>query len=426
MEFDFNKLVARAKNILLTPKTEWPVIAGEVETVQGLYVKYIVWLAAIPAVFGFIKNVVIGNSWFGVTVHTGFAAGLSGMIVYYALSLAMVFVMALIIDALAGTFGAQKNQVQALKTVAYAYTASWVAGAGVILGLALGGLIALAGGIYAIYLLYLGLPNTMKCPPEKAGGYTAVSIICAIVLGFVMAMVVGSIVGVGAMGGGFAPGAGSIHLGSRNGDVTIDTNSALGKLAAIGQRAEEASKKMEAAQKAGDANAQAQAAGAMMGAMLGGGDKVEALAPDVLKPFVPDALAGLKRTSVSAERNGAMGMQVSTADANYSDEAGHSLHLEIADTGSAKGLTALAGAIGVESSKETDHGYDKTYNQGGHLVHEQWDSQSKYGEYSIVLGDRFTVKVTGHVDSIDQLKGAVGSLNLGGLEALKNQGVTKQ
>jgi len=425
VEFDFNKLIARAKNILLTPKTEWPVIAAEPETVQGLYTKYIIWLAAIPAVFGFIKNVVIGHSFLGVTVHTSFGAGLVGMIVYYALALAMVFVMALIIDALAGTFGAEKNQIQALKTVAYAYTASWIAGAGVILGLALGGLIALAGGIYAIYLLFVGLPHTMKCPPDKAGGYTAVSIICAIVLGFVMMFVVGGIVGVGAMSGGFSPG-GSLHLGSSNGDVTIDANSALGKLAAIGQQAEQASKKMEAAQKTGDANAQAAAAGQMVGALLGGGDKVEALAPDMLKPFVPETLAGLKRTEISAERNGAMGMQFSQAEGHYSDDAGHSLRLEIGDMGSAKGLTALAGWAGVESSKETDHGYDKTYKQNGRLTHEEWNTQSKYGEYSIVLADRFTVKVTGNVDSVDQLKGAVGSLNLSGLEALKNQGVTKQ
>jgi len=426
VEFDFNKLIARAKNILLTPKTEWPVIAGETETVQGLYTKYIIWLAAIPAIFGFIKNSIFGHSFFGVTVHTPIGAGLAGMVVYYVLALAMVFVMALIIDALAGTFGAQKNQVQALKTVAYAYTASWIAGAGVILGLALGGLLMLAGGIYAIYLLYLGLPNTMKCPPEKAGGYTAVSIICAIVLGWVMMLVVASIVGVGAMSGGFSPGGNGFHLGSSSSDVTIDTDSALGKLAAIGQKAEQASKKMEAAQKTGDANAQAQAAGQMVGALLGGGDKVEALAPDMLKPFVPETLAGLKRTEVSAERNGAMGMQFSQAEGHYADDAGHSLRLEIGDMGSAKGLTALAGWAGVEASKETDHGYDKTYKQNGRLTHEQWDTQSKYGEYSIVLGDRFTVKVTGNVDSVDQLKGAVGSLNLAGLEALKNQGVTKQ
>jgi hypothetical protein len=422
VEFDFNKLIARAKNILLTPKTEWPVIAAEAETVQGLYTKYIIWLAAIPAVFGFIKGSLIGYGFLGISYRVGIGAGLVQMVLMYGLSLGLVFVMALIIDALAGTFAAQKNQVQALKTAAYAYTASWVAGVAMILPLSI--LILLIAGGYGIYLFYLGLPHTMKCPPDKAGGYTAVSIICAIVLGWIVMLIGGSLVG-GSMMGGFGPG-GSIHLGSSNGNVSIDTNSALGKLAAIGQKAEQASKKMEQAQKSGDANAQAQAAGQMMGAILGGGDQVEALAPDMLKPFVPETLAGLKRTDLSAERNGAMGMQFSQANANYSDGAGHSLHLEIGDMGSAKGLTALAGWAGVEQSRETDHGYDKTYKQNGRLTHEEWDSQSKYGEYSLVLGDRFTVKVRGNADSIDQIKGAVGSLNLGGLEALKNQGVKAQ
>ena len=419
---DFNKLIARVKNILLTPKTEWPAIAGETETVQSLYLNYILVLAAIPAVFSFIKNSILGSSWFGVTVHTPIGAGITGMIVFYVLSLAMVFVMALIIDALAGTFGAQKNQVQALKTVAYAYTASWIAGVGVILGMGLGALIALAGGIYSIYLLYLGLPQTMKCPPEKAGGYTAVSIICAIVLGWIVMLFVGGIVGTSMLGAASS----GIHIGSSdNGSVSIDSNSALGKLAAMGAAAEKASKNMEAAQKSGDANAQAQATGQMLGAVLGGGSQVEALAPDALKPFVPETLDGMKRTSLSVERNGAMGMQVSNATATYSDGQ-RSLHLEIADTGSAKGMMALAGAIGVESSQETDHGYDKTYKQDGRLVHEQWDSQNKDGEFSIVLGDRFSVKVNGNAESIDQLKAAVGSINLAGLEALKNQGVKNQ
>jgi hypothetical protein len=423
VEFDFNKLIARAKNILLTPKTEWPVIAGEPDTVQGLYTKYIIWLAAIPAVFGFIKGSIIGYGFFGISYKTGIGTGLMQMVLTYALTLGLVFVMALIIDALAGTFQAQKNQVQALKTAAYAYTASWVAGVALILPLSM--IILLAAGIYGIYLFYLGLPHTMKCPADKAGGYTAVSIICAIVLGWIVMLIGASLVG-GSMMGGFAPG-GAIHLGnSRSGDVTIDTDSALGKLAAIGQKAQEAGKKMEQAQKTGDANAQAQAAGQVMGAILGGGDQVEALAPDMLKPFVPETLAGLKRTDLSAERNGAMGMQFSQANANYSDGAGHNLHLEIGDMGSAKGITALAGWAGVEQSRETDHGYDKTYKQDGRLTHEEWNTQSKYGEYSLVLGDRFTVKVSGNADSIDQIKGAVGSLNLAGLEALKNQGVKRQ
>ena len=76
--------------------------------------------------------------------------------------------MALIIDALAPTFGGTQDRVQALKTIAYCYTASWIAGIAVILPF-IAVLIMLAAGIYGIYLLYLGLPHTMKCPQDKAG-----------------------------------------------------------------------------------------------------------------------------------------------------------------------------------------------------------------------------------------------------------------
>ena len=73
---DFAKLIDRVKNILLTPKTEWPVIAGESATVPDLYKNYIVVLAAIPAVLGFIKSSIIGSGAFGITVRTGIGAGL--------------------------------------------------------------------------------------------------------------------------------------------------------------------------------------------------------------------------------------------------------------------------------------------------------------------------------------------------------------
>jgi hypothetical protein len=418
---DINKLIARAKAILLTPKTEWPVIAGEQTTVADLYKNYIVILAAIPAVAGFIKGSLIGYGAFGIHVRTPIAAGITSAIVSYALALALTYVMAMIVDALAPSFGGEKNQVQALKAVAYSYTASWVASAALILP-GIGWLIALAGGIYGIYLLYLGLPATMKAPTEKAAGYTAVSIIIAVVLGWIIMLVVAGIAGTGAMMSGGFSGA---SLGGSTGEVTIDKDSSLGKLDAWSKKVTEAGKQMESAQKSGDAEATGKALGAVMGAAMGGGDQVEALAPDVLKPFVPETLAGLKRTDFSAERNGAMGMQISEAHASYSDDNGRSLRLEVTDMGTAKGLMAMAGWAAIDSSKETDHGYDKTYKQDGRIVHEEWNSQDKRGEYGIVLGDRFSVKVSGNADSINDIKAAVASINLAGLEALKGQGVKK-
>ncbi len=421
---DFNKLIARVKAILTTPKTEWPIIAAEPTTVADLYKNYIIWLAAIPVVCKFIKGSFIGYGAFGISYHTPIGAGITGMVIGYALTLALVYVVALIVDALAPTFSGQKSQVQALKVVAYSWTASWIGGVGALVPW-LGVLIILAALVYGIYLLYLGLPPTMKSPPEKAGGYTAVTIIIAIVLSWIIALVVAGVVGTGAlMGAVGANGLGALG-GSGGGEVTIDKDSTLGKLDAWSKKMEAAGKKMEAAQKSGDSKAQGEAIGQIVGAALSGGDQVEALAPEVLKPFVPDTLGGLKRTDFSAERNGAMGMQVSEAHATYSDGANRSLHLEVTDTGSAKGLVSLAGWAAVENSKETDHGYEKTYKQDGRLVHEQWDSSTKYGEYGIVLGDRFAVKVSGNADSIDQLKAAVASINLSGLEALKDLGVKK-
>ena len=412
---DLGKIIDRIKNILTTPKTEWPIIAAEPATVNGLYTGYIAILAALPAIASFIKGSLIGHSLFGVTVRSPVGMGIVGMVLQYVLALVLVYVMALIINALAPTFGGKKDMVQALKTITYAWTASWIAGIAVILPW-IGMLILIVGLVYAIYLFYLGLPSTMKCPADKAGGYTAVSIVITFVLGWIFAMIVGSVVGTAAISGA--------HISNSNGDdVTIDGNSALGKLAAMGQRAEQAGKDMEAAQKSGDAAAQHDAMGKMLGAVSGTSGTVEALAPDQLKGFLPDSLGDLKRTGVTAERNNAMGMQVSQASADYRGDNNQHISLEVSDTGGAKGFMAMAAAMAPEEEKQTEHGYEKTYTADGNMVHETWNEQSKSGEYSVVVGKRFTVKATGSTDSIDQLKQAVASIDLGKLESLKDTGV---
>ncbi|MEO8779073.1 MAG: Yip1 family protein [Rhodanobacter sp.] len=419
---DSANIVARVRNILTTPKTEWPVAAAEPGTVGGLYAGYIAIVAALPVIAQFIKGSVIGTSFLGITVRSSIGAGIARMVLSYALSLVLVYVLALIINALAGTFGGQQNMAQALKTVAYSWTAAWIAGIAVIVPW-LGLLIVIAGGVYSIYLLYLGLPHTMRCPPEKAAGYTAVTVIIAIVLGWIVSLVVGLIF-VGALGGAAA--MGGMQLSSGGDNVSVDSNSALGKLAAMGQQTAQAGQQMEAAQKSGDSNAQAAAMGKMMGAMSGSNGPVEALAPAQIKTFLPESLGNLKRTSLSAERNGAMGMQVSEASAEYSGDNNRRITLEVADTGGAKGFIAMAAAMAPEEDKETDHGYEKTYSAGGNLVHEAWDSQSRSGEYSVVVGKRFTVKAHGSADNIEVLKQAVASVDLGKLESLKDAGVKSE
>jgi len=99
--------------------------------------------------------------------------------------------MALIIDALAPSFGAQKSQVQALKLTVYSYTASWVAGILSIVPIL--GILAGLAGLYGLYIMYLGLPKLMKSPPDKTVGYFVVSIVVAIVVNIVIGMIIGAV-----------------------------------------------------------------------------------------------------------------------------------------------------------------------------------------------------------------------------------------
>lgn len=186
-------LVARVKGILLSPRSEWAVIESEPATVGSLYSGYIVPLALIPCVAGFIGLSVFGYTLMGTTIKLSMASGLEAAIVRYVLALAGTWVLALIIDALAPTFGGTKNPIAALKVAAYSSTASWVAGVFAILPVlaALGIL-----GLYSLYLLYLGLPALMKSPADKSLGYTIVVIVAAIVIFAIAAAVAGRFTGV--------------------------------------------------------------------------------------------------------------------------------------------------------------------------------------------------------------------------------------
>jgi len=406
-----SKLIDRAKAILLTPKTEWPVIAAEPETTAGLYKNYIVILAALGPIAMFLSLSVLGVGTFLGSFRIGMGAGLSYLVVSYALGLLSVWIFSLIVNALAPTFGGQKDSIQALKAVAYAMTAAWVGALGNLLP-GIGWLIAMAGAVYSVYLLYLGLPVTMKSPPEKAVGYTVVCIIVGIVISWIVMGIAGAVIGRGMWAG----------YGAGRGITVTDSDFEKGS---TGAALEEWAKQMEAAGKQVEASAEANqgapsaaAIGALVGAAVGGNTGVAALPVDQLKSYLPETLGGLPRTGLSAERNAAMGFEVSEASADYGDGAGRNLRLQINDTGGAQGMLALAAWANVESEKQWDGGFERNYRADGRMVHERWDSSNNHGELTLIVGNRFAVEVSGQAANIGELKAALASgVNIAGLEA---------
>ncbi|WP_198375626.1 Yip1 family protein [Neoroseomonas rubea] len=176
-----NELVARVKGMITAPAQEWQAIAREPVELVPLFTRYVMILAAIPAVAGFI-----------IGMFFGFFGALSGAIVGYILSLVGVFVTAKIIEVLAPKFGAPADPDAALKLAAFAPTAAWVAGGAIIVPL-LGAIVALAGGFYALYTLYLGVPVVMRVPQDKALTFTVAVIAVAVLVNIAVRLMTGII-----------------------------------------------------------------------------------------------------------------------------------------------------------------------------------------------------------------------------------------
>ena len=177
-------LVERVKRILLSPQTEWEVIDAEPTTPAELYTRYIIPLAAIGPVSQLIGFSVFGFMGYRVPIGTAITYALAT----YILTLIGTYALALVIDALAPSFGGKRSQIQALKVAAYSSTAAWVAGTfALIPALSVLSIV----GLYSLYLLYLGLPTLMKAPQGKAMGYTVVVIVAAIVIFVIIGTIAG-------------------------------------------------------------------------------------------------------------------------------------------------------------------------------------------------------------------------------------------
>jgi hypothetical protein len=425
-------LVERVKRILMSPNAEWPVIAAEPTTERDVYLGYVAPLAAIGAIASFIGTTAVGVSvpLLG-TVRTPIVPAFIGALVHYALTFLAVFVISLIINALAPTFDGQKDRLRALKVAAYSFTASWVAAVVTIIPML--GIIAFLAGLYGLYLLYLGLPVLMRNPPQKSVGYTIVVVICAIVLMFILGLVTAGLMGAfgGGMLGPMSQGGASSHpqrdadaaagivskmLGGESAADQARMKDALSTLSRMGEQAEKAEKAARAS--GGDAGAAAanavdvNAALAAVGTMMAGGKDVQPVDFHVLEELLPASLPGMPRTEASGQHGEAMGMKGSSATGRYGDGTNAGITVEIADLGSLQGLANLAARFDPKMEKETATGYERTRSVSGQLVHERYDRQAKSGETTVMVGNRFMVTVRGHGVEASQLTGALQAIDM--------------
>ena len=377
--FDHKSIVERAKAIILTPKDEWPRIAAETTSQRDILIRYAIPLAAIGPVAAFLGGQIFGYGAFGFSYKPGLIAGLSTAVITFVLGLVGLFVVSLIADWLAPKFEGEANKLQAFKLVAYSYTASWLAGVfGLIPSLTIFGLL----GLYSFYLLYLGATPLMKVPQEKSAAYTAVTVLCGIVLMVIIAPITAAVTG--------AVGLGAMSVASSSdggGKITLPGGGTLepGKM-------EEWAKQME-------------------GAANGKSPPVD---PAKMQALLPGAIGAYQRTAVETGGMGAIG---STAEGTYSS-GDKRITLKIIDMSAMGAIAGIGAAMGVQQSREDADGYERTTTVNGQIQTESWNKASSRGKFGVMVGNRFMIEAQGEAGSIDELKAAVATIDPGNLLSL--------
>ena len=179
-------IVARAKGLLMEPIKEWSIIAAEPADTASLFKSYVVPLAALSAVAGLIGVALMGMGVLGV-------GGLIGSAVLgYVLALVGIFVLAKIIETLAPRFGGPADPTAAMKLAAYAPTASWVGGVFMIIPW-IGWIPALAGGLYSLFLFYVGTPTVIRIPKDRVMGFAISVVMVAVAVNILIGIIIASL-----------------------------------------------------------------------------------------------------------------------------------------------------------------------------------------------------------------------------------------
>jgi hypothetical protein len=172
-------ILSRAWGLLREPKKEWEQIRAEDTTIPNVLIGYVAPLAAIPPVCD-----LIGQSLFNQALQVDFGQALIRTAVTWLVSIGLVFFLGILINVVAESFEAEKDDLAAQKIAAYSLTPAFLSGVfslwPPLWWLSLFALAAM------VFLIYRGLPILMRAPAETALGYAATVTIATMVGGIVL------------------------------------------------------------------------------------------------------------------------------------------------------------------------------------------------------------------------------------------------
>jgi len=383
-------LVARIRDILLDPKSQWPTIATEPASIATIYTGYIIPVAGFAISCQFIRDV-LGYSAFGFNDQPTFGEAAGSALWNYALQLAWVYAASLAMNWLAPRLGGRKEPIGALKLAAYAATAAWVAN--VFLLIPWLGFLTVLGVLYTLYLIQTGAPVLLGVPQERALQFTA------------------SLVGIGILA--------SLIFFALIAPMLRSAPSSTSSSAVVPAATEQAAAPAETLALPGMGKVDLSKLGELgkrLDALSSGDGKLPVIATVDLVELMPMTLPGFNRTESSTDESIA-GLDLASVSAVYADGE-KTIKLSLSDMGVAGTMAGLTGALGVSRTEQNADNYSKLSTIDGRITMEDFNARDGIGSYAVLIGDRVMVKAEGHGVSVEQLKAAVGAIDIASVERL--------
>ena len=171
--------IAKAKGLLMEPGKTWDSIAAEPMTLGSVFTGYVLPLAAIPSICSAIGTFLAGN-----------LPNVTELLISYVIALVSVLIMGKIMPPLAARFGAAPDGNAGMKLAAFAPTGAWLGGLALIVP-SIGGLLALLGALYTLFLFYDGAQRLFPVAPVKARMLGFSAVLASILLNMLIGLAVG-------------------------------------------------------------------------------------------------------------------------------------------------------------------------------------------------------------------------------------------
>ncbi len=186
-------IINTAKQFIVNPKLEWEVAKENTNTAQQHVMTYVLPLALISAVAIFIGVGLIGYQILGYRVQS-ISGGLAQAVMSLVSIVIGVYLSGFVIHKLAPTFNTTVSLDKAVKLVGFSYTAILLAGIlNIFPPLAF---FTFLGGLYSLYILYIGFKPMTNVSEEKSMSYFLVSLLVIIAVYVVIGMILTAIIGV--------------------------------------------------------------------------------------------------------------------------------------------------------------------------------------------------------------------------------------